>query len=216
MPTSHTGQINTIVELITTINPKSVLDIGIGHGKYGFLCREYLEAFPKMHHHEQRIRIDGIEGFPAYVTNLQKEIYDELYLGDARVIIDDLPGRYDLILMVDVFEHFNEIDGYEILSKCLKKATHVLISCPKNMDAQGAEHGNNYEIHQFQWKKSHFSSYECAFAPNYYSLICLLGPKSESVLNKWRKNNLKIRVGALFPGLRKLYLRLKKSDKRVV
>ena len=44
MPTSHSGQINTIVDLIISINPKKILDVGIGHGKYGFLTREYLDV----------------------------------------------------------------------------------------------------------------------------------------------------------------------------
>ena len=43
MPFSHFTQLNTILELITLTDPMSMLDIGVGFGKYGVLAREYLE-----------------------------------------------------------------------------------------------------------------------------------------------------------------------------
>jgi hypothetical protein len=42
MPTSHPHQLNQIVELIMLTDPHSLLDVGIGFGKYGVLAREYL------------------------------------------------------------------------------------------------------------------------------------------------------------------------------
>ena len=45
MPTSYPHQINEIVRLVLAVNPASLLDIGVGFGKYGFLAREYLELF---------------------------------------------------------------------------------------------------------------------------------------------------------------------------
>ncbi len=43
MPTSHLYQISDILEIISLIRPRSVLDVGVGFGKYGLLAREYLE-----------------------------------------------------------------------------------------------------------------------------------------------------------------------------
>jgi hypothetical protein len=43
MPTSHKYQIKEIMELMVLINPKKILDLGIGFGKYGYLAREYLD-----------------------------------------------------------------------------------------------------------------------------------------------------------------------------
>ncbi|MBA7677027.1 hypothetical protein ES703_85275 [subsurface metagenome] len=39
MPTSYYSQLNEIMELIVLTDPKSILDVGVGFGKYGFLSR---------------------------------------------------------------------------------------------------------------------------------------------------------------------------------
>lgn len=43
LPSSQYYHISKILELIIAIDPSSVLDVGTGFGKYGVLCREYLE-----------------------------------------------------------------------------------------------------------------------------------------------------------------------------
>jgi len=45
MPTSHPFQLDDIVQLIIETAPLSILDIGVGFGKYGLLAREYLEIW---------------------------------------------------------------------------------------------------------------------------------------------------------------------------
>ncbi|RME82607.1 MAG: glycosyltransferase family 1 protein, partial [Planctomycetota bacterium] len=82
MPTSLPNQINEILTLILGVAPQSVLDIGVGFGKYGFLAREYLE----MEHGQGTYgkwtkRIEGIEAFEEYITPLHREIYDEIHIG---------------------------------------------------------------------------------------------------------------------------------------
>ncbi|HEY8511770.1 MAG TPA: class I SAM-dependent methyltransferase [Cyclobacteriaceae bacterium] len=210
MPTSHSGQINTIVDLLTIINPKKLLDIGVGHGKYGFLAREYLDISDNSKPYSTRtVQIDGIEAFPEYITDLQRLIYDTIHIGNALDVIDKV-DNYDLILMMDVFEHFTYEDGMALLNKCLKHSKHVLISCPRNVEPQGAEYGNIYETHRFEWRKKHFRSYkEKAFIPNYYSLICLLGPGAKQVRRKFLGDNMKLRIGSMFPRIRRLYIRMK-------
>lgn len=211
MPTSHSGQINTIIELITTVNPTSILDIGIGNGKYGFLSREYLEISNyKSDSDNQKIRIDGFEAFPSYITDLQRLIYDNIYIGDASDLITKTEIKYDLILLMDVFEHFTKEDGEKLLSNCLAKASYVLISCPKNVLEQGAEYGNIYETHRFEWKKKHFATIkDKVFVPNYYSLIILFGKGAKEVKTRWSRKNFKIKLASRFPWLVDIYHRIK-------
>lgn len=210
MPTSHPGQINSIVDLIVAINPKKMLDIGIGHGKYGFLSREYLDVGNnKKPYSKREVIIDGIEGFPEYITDLQRLIYDQIYIGNALEVIEQT-SNYDLIIMMDIFEHFTHDEGLQLLDKCLVRSKHVLISCPKQVDPQGAEYGNILETHKFEWKKCHFNDYkDKVFVNNFYSLICLLGPESRQIKRDVNRQNLKIRIGSMFPRLRKFYLKLK-------
>ncbi|MCK4786738.1 MAG: hypothetical protein KAV87_23470, partial [Desulfobacteraceae bacterium] len=84
MPSSHWYQLNEIMELIILTQPKSILDVGVGFGKYGFLSREYLELFDGREKFDDWKRtIDGIEIFKDYITSLNKMIYDKIYIGNA-------------------------------------------------------------------------------------------------------------------------------------
>ncbi len=214
MPTSHIGQINTILEIITTIKPKRLLDIGVGHGKYGFLSREYLEVSENTDDYTKKtLQLDGIEAFPDYITDLQRQIYDQIFIGNAVDVIDTV-GSYDLIMLIDVFEHFTYDDGMALLRKCVNKAKYVLISSPKKVEFQGAEYNNKFEIHQFEWNKNHFVEFNNkAFFPNYYSLIVLVGSGANQVKRDWSRSNFRLKIAARFPFIKKLYLFLKNRTK---
>jgi hypothetical protein len=211
MPTSHSGQINTIVEIITEINPSSILDIGVGYGKYGFLSREYLDiSNNKDQYNSRRVIIHGIEGFPEYITDLQRMIYDDIFIGDALQVVDKLEKQYDLILLMDVFEHFSYDDGLALLKKLTAKGKYVLISTPKLMSEQGAEFGNVYETHRFEWKKRHFDFLaDKTFFQNYYSTICLIGKNASSIKQAIRNKFLKVKLVVTLPWLQKIYFKFK-------
>ncbi len=82
MPSSQHYHISKIMDLIIALKPKSVLDIGAGYGKYGVLCREYLELWDgRQNYHERLRRIDSVEIFEKYVTPLHKYVYDHIYIG---------------------------------------------------------------------------------------------------------------------------------------
>ena len=71
------------MDCIVTLNPKSVLDVGVGFGKYGVLCREYLELWDGRGEYSQFLRrIDGVEVFANYITPLHKYVYDKVYTQD--------------------------------------------------------------------------------------------------------------------------------------
>ena len=210
MPTSHAGQINTIIEIITTINPKSILDIGVGHGKYGFLSREYLDiANNTEKYNDRKVLIHGIEAFPEYITDLQRLIYDDIFVGNALEVSDRLTQKYDLILLMDVFEHFTYDDGLKLLKKLIPIGKYILISTPKLVLEQGSEYGNEYETHRFEWKRSHFETFNCAIIPNYYSLIVLLGDDAKSVRSQWKNKLFKVKLATRYPFLTRIHSWLK-------
>ena len=121
MPSSHLHQINEIMELIFNSKPKSLLDIGVGFGKYGFLSREYLELGDgRQKYNDWKIQIDGIEVFTEYLTPIHKFIYNEIFEGNALDILPTLKTKYDLILLIDVFSLFFVITGDRVCAKtCL-------------------------------------------------------------------------------------------------
>ena len=176
MPSSAIGQLSTIMGIIHVTRPQSVLDIGIGFGKYGFLCREYLELWDGRNKYDDwQHRIDGIEAHSQYVTDLQRKIYSNMYVGDVRSVLPTLDAHYDLILMIDVIEHLSIEEGHRILSLCREKANACLIATPHVVTSQGDAFDNPFERHVSAWTQAEFERYpRRAFLPNQESLICYL------------------------------------------
>jgi hypothetical protein len=184
MPSSHYFQLNEIVDLISLTDPHKLLDIGVGFGKYGFLAREYLELWKDGGDYQTWERqIDGIEAFEPYITPAHKFIYNNIYIGNAPDILPALKDKYDLILMIDVFEHFTYQDGLRLLMECRKKSRNILISVPISMSVQEVVYGNEFETHKYPWKKADFKDIpDKFFLPNVKSVICFIGEDSSSIV----------------------------------
>jgi len=105
--------------------------------------------------------------------------------------LDKIETKYDLILLIDVLEHFEKHQGEILLQKILRKNDGVLISTPKKPSIQKDAFGNVYETHRSEWTKGDLSS----LAPNLFindrvSHIAYLGT-NENVTKLKRKNRLK-------------------------
>ena len=142
------------MDCIISLNPKSVLDVGVGFGKYGVLCREYLDLWDGREEYSQFLRrIDGIEAFADYITPLHQYVYDNIYTKDISLVVDNLDYCYDLVLLIDVLEHLNKTDGELLLKRMLVKNKGLLISTPKKVGSQKNAFHNIYETHRSQWTK---------------------------------------------------------------
>src|SRR2546429_1935680 len=104
MPSSRPNAIPTVIRLARQLKPGSILDIGVGFGKWGHLFREYTdiqqaEREPERYQRQNwRLKIDGIEGHAPYLTEMHRYLYNEIYLGDALAILEKL-STYDLIFL---------------------------------------------------------------------------------------------------------------------
>ncbi len=207
MPTSHPHQLNEIVELVVLTNPKSLLDIGIGNGKYGFLAREFLEIYAAQQDYGQRShRIDGVEAYPRYVTDIHRAIYDSIFIGDALEVLPKLEIRYDLILLVDVLEHFTRDDGMAILDWCVRRARNVIVSTPLFVEGQEDSFSNPYEIHKSQWTAKDFGRFGTRFfLRNPLSLLCYFGESASRVAAARASAHRRALVKAYCPWLRGVY-----------
>ncbi len=155
MSSSSEQIISPIIKEIQSLHPKTVLDIGIGYGKWGFLCREYLESwYNRIYPNEWKIRIDGIEIWKPYIDDLpwNKIIYDKLYLGDAYEVIDKTPN-YDLIIASEVIEHMSKERGLELMKKCIGKSQCFILSIPLGKGwLNNVAFDNPYNKHQASWE----------------------------------------------------------------
>lgn len=177
MPSSPFQQLTQIAEIIRLLNPMSILDIGIGFGKYGVLAREYLDVNSgHLRREDWQRRIDGIEVFEGYLSPLHEYIYDHIYFGDAREATKGLTARYDLILLIDVLEHFDRNQGLAFLQHLTTIGRNILVSTPSGYVEQGPLFGNHFEEHHSGWHKRNFTGFaRYCFIPNEFSLICLIG-----------------------------------------
>jgi len=151
MPCSRPYALEAVCNRIIEKNPTSILDIGIGFGKFGFLAREYTDVFHSRYF-DWETRIDGIEIFEKYITQLQKEIYDHIYIGNAIDILPTL-GRYDMIICSDVLEHLSEQDGIVLLDLLKEQSKFAMIATPVTVLHQEALYNNEHERHISSWSK---------------------------------------------------------------
>lgn len=162
MPSSYPQNIPLITFLMAREKPQSMLDVGPGYGKFGFMFRERVDDFKW-----ERV-CDGVDPFPNYIKRAgTRGLYNGFWVGlfgpkepirfmpvdrEDDLGEEDRFGRwpYDLILMVDVLEHYTEEAGHEALDFALELAPSVLVSTPLGYD-QGAAYGNVYETHRSEW-----------------------------------------------------------------
>jgi hypothetical protein len=166
MPTSSNELIPHVLDNLMELRPASILDIGVGFGKVGFLAREYLEVWGSRCYQKAdwRTRIYGIEVFPDYKNPNWDFAYDEVFIGNAEELLDRMEP-VDVITFLDVIEHFEKEAGARLLDKCLSKARHVMLSSPLEFHQQGAVFGNAHEIHRSLWGESDFRDYNYIIQP---------------------------------------------------
>ena len=161
MPTSPYSHLVHYVDFLLDIKPESLLDIGLGNGKLGFVARDLLDVMfgERYRRSEWQLKLDGIEVFSEYIQDHQKSIYNDIFIGDAFHVIDGL-GAYDLVVMGDVLEHFPKEKGLAMLDKCFAHATKaVILFVPLGGGwEQPAIYGNTYERHLSVWEQNEFES----------------------------------------------------------
>lgn len=162
MSSSAAESIPYIIEFVRKNQPKvkSVLDVGMGFGKMGFLFREYFES-KKIGRHKPDdwlLKIDGVDIYDGYLSEVQKLIYNEVIIGD---IFEALPklGNYDLAILSDIIEHFPKEKGHELLRKLFEHVEDIVIATPNGFLEQEPQDNINQE-HLSGWKIEDFKNYD--------------------------------------------------------
>ena len=133
--TSFSSNIPVILDIIAKVNPKSVLDIGSGFGKFGLLTRELLlsikaektgEIYP-----EDDLEIDSVEEADYFITNpIHDKIYNDVFPCDVFGFPVRFIENYDLVLLIDVIEHWEKQKAIDWLNSI---NANILISTPKRV-----------------------------------------------------------------------------------
>jgi hypothetical protein len=156
MATSDYHHISDVLHVVEQIKPRSILDVGIGFGIWGVLCREVLDLYYGRHTPDEWVtKIEGVEIFEGYRNPLWGWAYDEIFIGNALQILDKL-GHYDLILACDVIEHFKKEQGRILVEKMVQHADVVIITSPRGFIQPGSTWGNKYDSHSSLWSENDF------------------------------------------------------------
>jgi SAM-dependent methyltransferase len=138
MGTSERWQIPHVLDLVAEVQPRTVLDVGAGYGKFGNLVREYAPVE----------RVDGVDVAPPRYPG-----YDHFYIGDARDLDTILPldvPKYDMALFIEVIEHLDKSDAWRVLDILTRRARRVLVSTPFGFRRQDLPE-LPFEIHRSGW-----------------------------------------------------------------
>lgn len=155
MPSSRYGSIPFVLDLVIKMQPKSILDCGIGFGKWGVLFREYLDIWKVNKPFQERVtRIDGVEIFSEYENSVWK-VYDNIYTGNIIDLIPELSvHKYDLLFMGDVIEHLDKEEGKNLLKEL--SYNHIIVITPLHVLKQETVYNNQYETHKSEWRYQDF------------------------------------------------------------
>ena len=160
MPSSTWVHTSYVSGLIAEIKPKTILDLGIGFGRWGFLCREILDVFQgRMIKETWQAKIIGVEIFEGYLGDAQQAIYEKIEVVDAITYLVGHQGDvFDLIIAGDILEHYPKELGHQLLDQVYRVASKAAIICVPigNKYPQKACLGNPYEEHKSVWEATEF------------------------------------------------------------
>ena len=164
MPTSWYQAIPSILDQVQKENPKSILDVGVGFGKYGLMVREVLELpYERYNKNQWIVNIEGIEAFEEYRNPIHDYIYNKIHYGEVTQVIDNLP-KYDCILLIDVLEHFEKEEGKKVIDQLIAHTNKsLIISTPRYPSKQEEYLGNRYEEHKSKWSIIDFIDYDFSY-----------------------------------------------------
>lgn len=189
MPTSEPRTLAIVHDIILRLEPKSVIDIGVGHGKTGVLIREYTDIYHERYMPEQwQTAIYGIEVFPHYRNPLWDYAYNNVYVGDALSVLPGLPD-VDLIVALDVWEHFPRDYAASLFRMAMTKARFILISTPIEVRQQGNVFGNEWERHVSSWSPADFCDVPHRLvACTGYDWVLLVSAREPIPYEVWRRH----------------------------
>jgi SAM-dependent methyltransferase len=163
MASSFASQIPIIVNLLTRLKPSTVLDVGKGFGKYGFLIHEYIGIDSRKRPNpeltltkQSEVAVDAVEVNADYMWPHLCHFYREVHVG----LIEDLYSRlpmHDLVLMVDVIEHLNKADGLRVTKHFVAAGSWVIVATPRDFfnqdlfESPHEHHVSHWTPRDFDW-----------------------------------------------------------------
>jgi SAM-dependent methyltransferase len=107
--------------VLNNVEGSMLLDVGCGHGKWGYLLKKYAES------PEQQPHVVGMDVFEPHVKSLRAEgIYNDVHVGDA-VSLPFEDQSFDTIIACEVLEHLTAEQGPIFISELKRVARKCFI-----------------------------------------------------------------------------------------
>jgi len=162
VPGSNWCGLEHAIDFIVDCDPKTVLDIGVGFGKWGFLSRMYLDVYKvRWHPRDWQVKIAGIEVFGDYVEPHQRYLYDRVVVGDILDIAPTL-AKQGLVIACDVLEHLPKDRGLELVDHLRSISDSLLFGIPYGPGWQRVGTPENpKEAHISEWSHADLPWMDC-------------------------------------------------------
>ena len=139
MPSSMDEGKGWMREQIRRLDPKLVLDVGVGQGTYFDLVAAAGQHWT------------AIEIWEPYIERFAlRDRYEQVLVEDVR-LHDWSDDAWDLVIFGDVVEHMTRAEALAVWNAALAHSTYVLLSIPIVFMPQGAAEGNPFEVHVETW-----------------------------------------------------------------
>lgn len=160
---SFAQNIPQVLDIVRAVNPRKVLDVGAGFGKYGLLIREQYLSIKSQ-------RGDLLPVDDIYISAIEDNGYflkpDRLWTIYNNVFVKPLDNEfhtalrmhYDLVLLIDVIEHWTPLEASIRIKALLEHADNVLISTPKEVAM--------YKDHFYGDSRHHITQFDKDFLPS--------------------------------------------------
>ncbi len=152
MPISDYRHIPQVLDEVYALQPETVLELGIGFGKWGVLLREVLDAMYGRCRPDQWLRrIWGVDVWEPY-RNPMWQAYNGVditnFTGGLNEGMTWRRAGWDLVLMMDSLEHLPPDEALPFLESLVANNKHVIVSVPNGLMPQDeAVYGNAHERH---------------------------------------------------------------------
>jgi len=155
MPTSNMATCHDMIRIIDYIQPKTVLDVGCGYGRWGYLVREIMDIVHTRYAKETwQTIIDAVEIYAPYITPAHNYIYTKIYTEDIRTFNPNMV--YDLIILGDIIEHLDKPEAQTVIDKLRPLCKNLIITTPNGYIPQGEVLNNPHEIHKCGFSQDEF------------------------------------------------------------
>ena len=135
---SERCNISPVADLLVQTDPKSVLDIGVGFGTYGFIARAFLDVWRgRMFKKAWQTIIDGIEYYKEFENPVYSFCYNTVFFGNALDTLQVLK-KYDVVILMHVLEHMEKFEAIKVLEEVHKHTNkRIIVGTPSKFFKTG-------------------------------------------------------------------------------